>query len=326
MDDGEADKRAIMAVLAAETEAWARRDFAALAEHWVHSPQTRHLAAFPSAGTWVDEGWDAVAARLRAIMERHPRAHDITQRLRRDNVNVVVVGDMAWCSYDQIATDIGDDLDIAGLQHKVDVLQRIEGTWKIGCQVLMQTTVDQSPSPLIEVDAEMRVLWMNPAAPARIRDHPGLLVAAGRLRARQRRYETGLREAVAWAHRELAGVVSYRTAPEQARAVPLGEDDASTPLHCWMIIKDGKALVSLDDTQAVERRIASAREVYRLSPAQVRLARLIVDGHDLTTAASLLGVSVNTLRTQLQRMFDKTGTRSQPALVRILLNTRPPSR
>ena len=312
MDRAEADKAAIVAVLRAETEAWARRDFPALARHWVHAPQTRHMATFPAIGSWVDVGWEAIAARLRTIMERHPQTYDIAERVRWERVSIVVAGDVAWITYDQVGTDAGDDLDLAGVQHKLDILQRVEGTWKISCQVVMQGTVEQRSSALIEVDPEARVVWMNAAARARIRDHPGLVIAAGRLRARRRDFDKGLREAVALAHRKLEGIAVLGLAPEQARAVPLGEDDTSAPLHCWVIIEDGKALVSLDDAETVARRIESARDVYGLSPAQIRLAALIVDGHDLTAAAGLLGVSVNTLRTQLQRIFDKTGD-AQPA-------------
>ena len=76
----------------------------------------------------------------------------------------------------------------------------------------------------------------------------------------------------------------------------------------------------------VARRVELAAEIYGLSPAQIRLARLIVDGHDLAAAADALGVSVNTLRTQLQRIFDKTGVRSQSALVRALLSAEAPAR
>ena len=111
----------------------------------------------------------------------------------------------------------------------------------------------------------------------------------------------------------------------KAWSVALGEDAAGIPLHCWVLLEDGKALVSFDDAETLVRRIASAREVFGLSPAQTRLARLIVDGHDLAAAAELLGVSVNTLRTQLQRIFDKTGVRSQAALVRVLLSAGAPS-
>jgi DNA-binding CsgD family transcriptional regulator len=56
----------------------------------------------------------------------------------------------------------------------------------------------------------------------------------------------------------------------------------------------------------------------------MRLAALIVEGCDLTRAADQLGISANTARTQLQRMFDKTGVRSQPALVRMLLSVGSP--
>ena len=101
---------------------------------------------------------------------------------------------------------------------------------------------------------------------------------------------------------------------------------AGLPLHCWVLLEDGKALVSFDDAETVARRIADAQEVYGLSPAQVRLARLIVDGHDLAAAADLLAVSINTLRTQLQRIFDKTGVRSQAALVRSLLSADAPNK
>ena len=56
MDDSEADRTAILAVIRAETEAWLQRDFEALASHWVQSPQTRRMSAFTSLGVRVDEG------------------------------------------------------------------------------------------------------------------------------------------------------------------------------------------------------------------------------------------------------------------------------
>ena len=64
--------------------------------------------------------------------------------------------------------------------------------------------------------------------------------------------------------------------------------------------------------------------VYGLTPAQTRLAALIVGGQGLVEAAGRLGVSVNTARTQLRRMFEKTGVNGQPALVRALLSVLSP--
>ena len=83
-------------------------------------------------------------------------------------------------------------------------------------------------------------------------------------------------------------------------------------------------VVSFDDGHQTDQRLAAAAVVYGLSPGQLRLAKLVVDGHDLADAARELGISVNTARTHLQRIFDKTGVRSQPALVRVLLSAGAP--
>jgi DNA-binding CsgD family transcriptional regulator len=74
----------------------------------------------------------------------------------------------------------------------------------------------------------------------------------------------------------------------------------------------------------LDHRITASGIVFGLSPAQQRLARLLIDGHDLAAAAKDLPVSVNTARTQLQRIFDKTGVHTQSALVRVLLSIAPP--
>ena len=321
MDRSEADKAAILAVIRGETEAWLQRDFEALASHWLQSPQTRRMEAFASLGVRVDQGWEAIAARLKKIVERFPEKQPFEERVRWENVNVVVAADMAWVTYDQIGTDTGNDL-----KRLLKIMQRVDGVWKIACLVMMESTVEQANCPLIEVDADARIVWTNHLAQERMRGHEGLVAAAGRLRARHRECDAALREAVRLAFQELQGQRPLAVAPKQTWAVALGEDSNGVPLHCWVLLEDGKALVSFDDAETVARRITGAQEVYGLSPAQVRLARLIVDGHDLAGAATLLSVSVNTLRTQLQRIFDKTGVRSQSALVRSLLSADAPNK
>lgn len=318
------DEAAILAVLKAETDAWLRRDFPAQAQHWAHSPQTRLMTAFASLGVRVDEGWDVIGPRLQRQMLRFGQSYDIDERISWEKVNVVICGDMAWVSYDQRGVDTGDDLECVGLQHELKIFQRIEGAWKISCLVVMQGTVEHATCPLIEIDADARVLWLNRQAEARIHDHPGLMIATGRLRTRRRARAAALREAVAWAFEELKSHVPPRLAAQQVRAVPLGEDDAAVPLYCWVVLEDGKALVSFDDAQMVGRRVDLASAIYGLSPAQTRLARLVVDGLDLAAASDVLGVSVNTLRTHLQRMFDRTGVRNQAGLVRVLLSPEAP--
>jgi DNA-binding CsgD family transcriptional regulator len=213
-----------------------------------------------------------------------------------------------------------------GVQHELKVFHRIDGDWKIGCLVMMGRSVEHETDPLIEVDADRKVLWMNLPARERIRDHPALIVAAGHLRPRHREGDAALGEALHWAFRELQFHAPPNGATRPARSVMLGETEAAAPLYCWVVLEDGKALVSFDNAHMVAHRIERAAALYGLSPAQVRLARLIVEGQDLAGASEILEVSVNTLRTHLQRMFDRTGVRGQAALVGALLSIETPTK
>lgn len=71
-------------------------------------------------------------------------------------------------------------------------------------------------------------------------------------------------------------------------------------------------------------------ELFGLTPAQIRLARLLIQGHSLPQAAVATGLSRETLRTQLRSIFEKTGTGRQAELValfsRLTLWTRPQRR
>ncbi len=319
--DIEADKAAILAVIRAETDAWLRRDFDALASHWVHSPQTRRLHSFASIGVRVDEGWETIADHIRNVMARHPKPNAFEGRVRWEGINVFVDGNMGWITYDQIGLD--DEADVKRL---LKVVHRVEGVWKIACLAVMQSIATHSGCPLIEVDADARVVWMNQQARDRIGSHAGLVVAAGRLAARQRQSRPLLREALRQAFHELDSQVPLNVSGKQDWAVQLGDDDFSAPLYCWVQLEDGKVMVSFDDAATLGRRIDKAQAVYGLSPAQARLAGLIAEGHDLAAASKMLEVSINTVRTQLQRTYDKTGVRTQSALVRRLLSAEPPNR
>jgi DNA-binding CsgD family transcriptional regulator len=313
-----------MAALKAETAAWQCRDLDALAGYWVHSPASRLITTFAGFGTLVVEGWDAIHARHHSLATRAPEPHTPLVDMRWDRLNIVVAGDMAWVSYDLVVGTDADPLLPPGLQHELKIFQHVDGAWRIGCMVLVQCAVERASCPLIEVGPDSTVLWMNHSARDRIGVHPGLLVSGGRLRTRLRDRAPGLRAAVAWAFDAVSG--PPERAAGQVRAVPLGEDESETRILAWVLHEDGRTLVSFDDAAMLARRIDLAAAIHGLSPAQTRLAHHLVDGQDLATIAAASGVSVNTLRTQLQRVFDKTGARSRAALARVLLTTDAPPR
>ena len=60
------------------------------------------------------------------------------------------------------------------------------------------------------------------------------------------------------------------------------------------------------------------KEVYGLTPAEVRVALAIADGETINRYADRRGISRNTAVSQLKRAFAKTGVRRQSELVRWL--------
>ena len=318
------DKAAILAVLDAENAAFMRRDLDAWATHWVHSPQSRFMISHALQGSRVLEGWEAISAFFGLGIREITETYDET-RVHLERMNVVVSGDMAWATYDQVGDGTGDNFYLVGTYHQLQIFQRIAGQWKISCIVVIQRATDHEICPLIEVASDKRVLWTNNAADEQIANHPALIITGGRLRARNRSREARLQEAVSWASQLSQGSLPATPASRIARAVVLGEDDTAAPFFCWVLVEDGKILVSFNDEQLLKRRIAVAQGIYGLTPAQAQLATLVAEGHDLSAAAGKLGVSVNTVRTQVQRMFDKTGAHSQSALVGLLLSAEAPT-
>ena len=274
------DKAAVLTVLVAENTAFMRRDLDAWAAHWVHSPQSRFMISHALQGSRVLEGWDAINAFFGLGLREIAETYDET-RVHLERMNVVVSGDMAWATYDQVGDGTGDKFYLVGTYHQLQIFQRIAGQWKISCIVVIQRATDHEICPLIEVASDKRVLWMNSAADEQIANHPALIITGGRLRARNRSQEASLQEAVDWASQLSQRAVAQTPAGRLARAVVLGEDETAAPVFCWVLIEDGKILVSFNDEQLLKRRIAVAQGIYGLTAAQAQVATLVAQGLDL---------------------------------------------
>ncbi len=82
----------------------------------------------------------------------------------------------------------------------------------------------------------------------------------------------------------------------------------------------GAAIFLCDPERHIQIAPAALAQLYGLTPAESRLAGLLVGGMALTEAAIELGVSHQTVRTHLKRIFTKTGTNRQAELVGLLLS------
>lgn len=180
---------------------------------------------------------------------------------------------------------------------------------------------------VIAADDRGRVFHANRQAEAICARSSNLRIRQGRLVGTGPDIDAALSEALA-------------TAGTRGRAESLGTDHdaagipnlmiACTPLRDtpspWVMTSRASVLVLLRERG--RQRMLSGQQLIRLfglSPAEARLARALVHGMTPEEHAATAGVSISTVRTQLRRVLEKTGTKRQTELVK-LLGSVPPLR
>jgi DNA-binding CsgD family transcriptional regulator len=81
-------------------------------------------------------------------------------------------------------------------------------------------------------------------------------------------------------------------------------------------------LVLVSDPEAKPRAAPELlAQLYGLTAREAELVTLLLDGLDLRDAAERLALSINTVRTHLRGVFNKTGTHRQSELVALVLRS-----
>jgi len=84
------------------------------------------------------------------------------------------------------------------------------------------------------------------------------------------------------------------------------------------------AIAFISDPQRRKRpRSETLSALFGLSPAESRVTILLADGKSLAEISQLLGVTRNTVKTQLSSIFSKTKTARQSQLIRLLAELPP---
>jgi DNA-binding CsgD family transcriptional regulator len=92
----------------------------------------------------------------------------------------------------------------------------------------------------------------------------------------------------------------------------------------WIdVLRPTAILFITDPEQPAVVRSEWLRQDFGLTPAETTLALEILKGDGLQRVADRLGISLATAHPQLARVFDKTGTRRQAELVRLVLQSQP---
>ena len=179
---------------------------------------------------------------------------------------------------------------------------------------------------VLVLDRTSRVLESNEVGDAILAEEDGLALAGDVLVAADPTTGGRLRRAV----ETMANAASQEAAPPLADALKVERPSGRPALG--LVIRPAPHRVDLDGqhvpTVAVflsdPARIPAPAagllaRLFGLTAAEAALAVHLSQGRSLEEAAGLLGVSRNTVRTQLRALFAKTGTTRQSALVRHIL-------
>jgi DNA-binding CsgD family transcriptional regulator len=199
--------------------------------------------------------------------------------------------------------------------HISDLKERAAGT---------AAALDTLRTGVILVGANGKIALMNCAASAILAEHDGLQATLGGLRAQRSSESSKLQRLILEAVNTSVGkgvcpagglLISRRVKPAlQLLVSPAG----NLPLN---LTHPRYAIVFVTDPSQHERPAQDIlRAFFGLTPAEARVAVLLGDGNSPSTIAQQLGVSSNTVKSQLASIYSKTGTSRQAQLVRLLMN------
>ena len=189
----------------------------------------------------------------------------------------------------------------------------------------LRSIMDRLPTGVILLDASRRPVVTNQSADRIIAQRDGFRIDGGGPCAANARENAMLQQILADVLEAEPGHELERTG-FMAVSRPSGKRSFAlmlTPLMAAPIgshARDAVAAIFISDPEA---GLSSATEVletvYSLTHSEAQLVRLLSEGMSLEEVAQARGVSINTARSHLKRVFSKTDTKRQGELVRLVL-------
>lgn len=191
----------------------------------------------------------------------------------------------------------------------------------------LETAMDALATGIIFLGPKGEVVAMNRSASALVSERDGIYVTCAGLRA-ERQLESNL----------LAKTIQQAASTSCGSGVPVGgtvliSRRTRSPLQILIspicnsaipAISTGRLITAIafviDPSQQKRPAQDMLRVLFGLTPAECRVALLLSDGHAPKEIANMVGVTDNTVRSQIKSIFCKTGVKRQGELIRLLLN------
>ena len=178
-------------------------------------------------------------------------------------------------------------------------------------------TLDETNYGIIVLNRSGRVIFSNEAAGSILREGDAIFEQDGQLRTAVPTARLILEQAITSATRQMADAADGNVVmlPRAGRAPII---ISAVPLATSAIIEARGALLLYDSEVPIPLSIMHLRRLFNLTPAECDLCTALLDGRSLNAFAAGRGVSRNTARTLLTRIFAKTGKQRQSDLIKML--------
>ncbi len=183
-------------------------------------------------------------------------------------------------------------------------------------QPLACALADRIATAVCFADRHGVLIHTNPAAERLLSAGGAVMAIGGRLTGADPRSAERIGEALRRACAPPLGIASYLSVygqpgnPVQMHFEPVG----AHPVH-RSPAPEFIAMVMIGTPDLGVHRSAALQAMFGLTRAEARVARGLAQGRTLEQIRRLNGVSITTLRTQLARLYEKTGATNQAQLV-----------
>lgn len=303
---------------------------------WLHDPTSKATASAPvgQVTTLADTGRD--------LFLRSPFHNEFWQRSGLGNERIatnLIVGDGLFSSLVLQMAARRDEIDEAMFErfsflvpHFVRAVNLARRLYRIEMEEIVDGYLsDKGYAGIIVVDDAARIIFADAAAEALLVPGDYLQTTSGILRLAQHDAEMRLCAAI-------TACATGRPQLALSRQIQIARGTDAPPLLMEVLPYRGGiakkvavaasypapvALLVLHDPEKVrDTRLAAFKIHYGLTPAEAKLAVEMLAGDGRAAAAARCGISVNTARTHLMRVFEKTGVSRQAELIRLLLDSR----
>jgi len=314
------DEVELLALLTRVRQSVAARDFDAYSDCWMHVPYAARWNASRVGGVFVRQGWQEIAERTRQSFaegrEPLPGGQDVDAMV---DLDIRINGDFALVTFRRTYADVPPHRAGPDDDYHLRLCERHEGRWKLVLVGFLDPGMGRRDVARIRLGPDGTVVWLDAAATERMAREDDLVVRNGRLQLRDSIANQKLQAAIRWAAELDSGVVPNRG------AMPIVLDAGEgIPARIWWVIAESGGIYFTFGEEGHEQRLDAAAAAYGLSPGQRAVAGHIVRGLTMPQIARVMSVRPNTIRTHLDRVFEKTGVRNQTALVRVLLSAAAP--